>query len=103
MHKTVILILALAVAVQAQTANPYPLVAHLNSAVFTHTTAPSNTYVSELQIGNIVYIADDVCKAAVVGQDYPAQLEGKRINLLVGKKVCGYRIVGIKEAPKEKQ
>ena len=78
----------------------YPEKAHVSLAVFKHTTAPSNTYTTELQIGTTIYIADDICKAAVVGSDYPAKLEKNRIRLLVGTKVCKYRVVGTRDVPR---
>jgi len=77
----------------------YPLAAHLVSAVFTHTTAPSNKRTTEMRIGNLIYVTDDICKWAEVGKDYPARLDGKKIHLLIGQeKVCSYRVVGTREA-----
>jgi hypothetical protein len=87
--KLIALALFLASAVQAQGLNSYPLVVRVNSAMFAHTT--------ELQVGETVYVSDEICRSAEVGQSYPAQLEEKRINLLVGGRVCRYRIVGTVE------
>jgi hypothetical protein len=77
----------------------YQLTAHVNSAIFTHTTAPSNSRVTEVQIGNLIYVANEICKEAAVGSSYPARVEGRRIFLLVdGSKVCRFRIDGTKES-----
>jgi hypothetical protein len=77
----------------------YPMVAHVVSAVFTHTTAPSNVRTTELRVGNLIYVASSICKDAVVGSDFPARIDGKKIKLLIGNaKVCSYRINGTKEA-----
>ena len=77
----------------------YPMTAHVNSAIFTHTTAPSNSRVTELQIGNLIYFANEICKEATVGSSFQARVEGRKIFLLVGgNKVCRYRVDGTKEA-----
>jgi hypothetical protein len=98
------LVLGLLIAVPAwadKDTNPadYQLTAHVNSAIFTHTTAPSNSRVTELQIGNLIYIANEICKEATVGASYPARIEGRKISLLVAEnKVCRFRIDGTKES-----
>lgn len=77
----------------------YPAKAHVNSAIFTHTTAPSNSRVTELQIGNLVYVSNRICREAHVGTTYPARVEGRWIYLLVDpQKECKYRVDGTKEA-----
>jgi hypothetical protein len=95
----------------AQAQNPdYPVTAHLRKALRTHTSQSSynaqndewshgaaNGHTSELVIGNIVYITANICKAAEVGKDYPAKVDGKHIRLLVGDKECKYRVVGEEE------
>jgi hypothetical protein len=96
-----LLVLALvAIAAAGDKPNPsdFPDQAHVVSAVFTHTTAPSNVRTTEIQIGSKIFVADSICKAATVGSDYPARREGSRIKLLVGQKVCKYRVVGEREA-----
>lgn len=75
----------------------YPLTAHVNSAVFTHTTE-TNSYVTEVSIADKIYVLDRICKAAKPGEDYPAQLDNRKLHLLVGDKVCRYRVNGIKDA-----
>ncbi|HWG19808.1 MAG TPA: hypothetical protein VG225_04695 [Terracidiphilus sp.] len=97
----VVVVFVVGSAVAEKDTNPanYPLVAHVESAVFTHTTAPSNVRTTELRVGKLIYVASSICKEAVVGSDFPARIEGKKIMLLIGDgKVCGYRIVGTKEA-----
>ena len=77
----------------------YPMTAHVISAIFTHTTAPSNSRVTELQIGNLIYVSDSICKEATVGANFPARIHGRWLYLLAGtKKVCRYRIDGTKDA-----
>lgn len=78
----------------------YQQTGHVISAEFIHTTAPSNRRVTEIRIGALIYVADSICKGANVGSDYPAQVDQKYIRLLVGKKVCKYRVTGTREAPK---
>jgi hypothetical protein len=77
----------------------YPITAHVNSAIFTHTTAPSNSRVTELRIGNLIYVSDTICKEAKVGTDYPARINGRWLYLLAGaRNVCRYGIDGTKDA-----
>ena len=88
---------ALSVGLASAQSAEYPQTAHVKSAVFTHTTAPSNMRTTRIEIGPLVYVASNICKAAEVGHDYPAKVEGKTVKLLAGDKVCKYRIVGTEE------
>lgn len=115
MSRIVVVFLLISVAAgsaKAKDTNPadYPDRAHIISAVRHHarirsydpTSArwsygASNNRTTEIQIGNLVYITDGVCKEAEVGGDYPAKLDKKKIDLLAGDKVCHYRIEGARE------
>ena len=90
--------LFLAAGAQAQGLNHYPLIARVNAVEFARSTAPSNAYTTELQIVDTIFTSEDVCKAAAVGQSYPAQLTDRGIKLRVaGGSVCSFRIVGVRE------
>jgi len=84
----------LALATLPLMAEDFPDKALVVSQQFIHTTAPSNRYTAELQIGQIIYIADDTCNKVKVGQTYPAKWEKHHLVLQAGEKVCKYRIVG---------
>jgi hypothetical protein len=64
---------------------------------WTYGSGASNSAETELRIRNLIYTASNICKAAVVGQDYPARLEKNKIQMLVGDKVCKYRVSGVRE------
>ena len=115
MSRTVVVFLLISVAAgwaKSKDTNPadYPDRAHIISAVRHHARTSSydptsarwsygasNSRTTEIQIGNLVYITDGVCKQAEVGSDYPARLQRKKIDLLAGGKVCHYRIEGARE------
>jgi len=79
--------------------NNFLLVAVVLSQQFIHTTAPSNRYEAEIQIGQTIYISDDTCNKARVGETYPARWTKHHLELKVGEKVCHYRIVGERVKP----
>jgi hypothetical protein len=55
-------------------------------------------HVSLVAIGDKVYTVHRPCKTAKVGNDYPARLVGKRLELLIDQnKVCKYNISGVAE------
>lgn len=98
---TALLLLLVSPAMADKDLNPadYSLTAHVNSAIFTHTTAPSNSRVTELQIGGLIYVSNRICKEAAVGANFPARVVGRWIYLLASAdKVCKYRVDGTKQA-----
>jgi hypothetical protein len=55
-------------------------------------------HVSLIAIGDKVYTVHRPCKTAKVGNEYPAKLAGKRLELLTDQnKVCKYNISGVAE------
>jgi hypothetical protein len=65
------------------------------SQQFIHTTAPSNRRETEIQIGDRIYTAPNICRKAAVGKSYPAKLENGHIELQMDDgKTCKYRITG---------
>jgi hypothetical protein len=102
--KFVAIALLLVTAAWAKDVNPadFPLKGHLRSTLSHRTPrakSPTgraiNVHVTEIQIDDKVYLAEQTCDAAVVGQDYPARLHKEQLELLVGNKVCKYRVTGI--------
>jgi hypothetical protein len=54
---------------------------------------------TELRIGNMMYTVDKICKEVEVGKDYPAQMDKKKIHLLLPDgKTCDARIESTHEA-----
>lgn len=47
---------------------------------------------------NKTYSANDACKAAKVGSDYPVRTQKEKLELLVGDKVCKYKITTVRNA-----
>ncbi len=87
----------------------FPLTARIVSAgrtkvagtiEYKNETADTETvaFKTEVRIGNLLYTAASICRAAEIGQDYPAQIkpgrfrtEGRKtIKLAVGDKTCTY-------------
>ena len=64
---------------------------------WSHGIAGSSTRMTEIQIGNLIYSAEKECNHVSVGQDYPARIDGKKLFLLAGDKVCKFRISGTRE------
>lgn len=52
---------------------------------------------TQLIIDNLVYDSRDTCKEAAVGSDYPASVEGDHVKVLIGQKVCNYKVRGVTE------
>lgn len=52
---------------------------------------------TELQIDSLIYLSNDTCKHARVGETYPAHVEKRHIYLQVGDKTCKYWLIGKKE------
>lgn len=101
---TLLIVLALTLAVGAKDKPTFNLTAHLLSAGRARAhhnsslgTGTSWTELNELRIGNLIYAADGNCKSATVGQDYPASLEGKKLRISVGDKVCKYHVTAVRE------
>jgi hypothetical protein len=77
----------------------------INPAAFTKTghvmsSRSSGRYLdrgTQVLIGNLVYDSQDTCKEAFVGSDYPALVDGNHFKLLVGAKVCSYKIRSVTE------
>ena len=114
MKKVVLAALVLVVSAALAKQNPadFNLSAHVISAQYIHIPSggftngktvqlPSETsgyWSTEVQIGNKVYSANDVCKAAKTGSNYPAKIEKDKLELLAGEKVCKYKITSIRDA-----
>lgn len=92
----------------------YPLMGHVLSAEFHHspngqydahrnrwTYGAINTYSTEIQIGQLIYVSDDTCKFAKVGESYPAQIKKDWVFLLIGEKVCKYPVTGKRDSKRE--
>ena len=69
-----------------------PLTATEHAKLFVGRGATVGTYVTELRIGRTVYTSKDYCAAAGLSGEYPAKLEKDKITLMVGAKVCRYRV-----------
>jgi hypothetical protein len=55
-------------------------------------------HISLIAIGDKLYTVHRPCRTAEVGRDYPARLDGRRLELLIGQnKVCKYNISGVAE------
>ena len=96
--------LLLLTAAWAKDVNPadFPLKGHLRSTLSHRTPrakSPTgraiNSHVTEIQIEDKIYLTEQACASAVVGEDYPARLRKDQLELLVGNKVCKYRVSGI--------
>lgn len=114
MKKAILTLLVLSASAALAKQNPadFNLSAHVISAQFNHIPSggyssgktvdlPSETsgyWSTEIRVGNKVYSANDACKAAKVGSDYPAKIEKDKLELLVGEKVCKYKITSTRDA-----
>jgi len=61
-----------------------PLMGVILPQQFIHTTEPLNRYETQIQVGEIVYIADDTCKHTEVGKSYPVEIDGRKLKVFVG-------------------
>lgn len=78
--------------------NHIPSGGYTNGKTFDLPSDTSGYWSTEIRVGNKVYSANDACKAAKVGSDYPAKIEKDKLELLAGEKVCKYKITGTHDA-----
>jgi len=85
--------------------------AHIRASVdTTQVNGRSTTALTEMRVGTLIYSSEQVCKHAIVGHDYPAELEhgaegasrflkgsADRLTLQIGDKVCKYRVSAVRE------